>query len=93
MELIIISWLCIAHIIYYVSLEPLTFDNTIQTNNEKYITALFWPYVIFIFLVQTLITGLHYVLRGFNWLEEYCEDIYWDIDCFHAFLLEMRKKP
>lgn len=98
--LIFLIWIGVAHVRYIISAVKETnstlsfsekyFSASLETTLiEKYVAALFWPYTVFMAVVQYCIDGIFgfiYMLRD---IENYFIDIYWDFQCFYAFLQEM----
>lgn len=97
MELIIITWLCISHIIYMVT--SLRYTNSIEEINlsSLYCRSLSWPLTLTAAVVVFVVGLLCFILDAFGRIGEYLTDIYWDYDIFMSFLMQyvadQRRKP
>lgn len=100
MELFIfLLWICIAHIMHFINAIRITNQSTTFSEKyfettqqqlliESYVSALFWPYSLLLFIMDYSVQSMFGWLRLLKDLENYIEDIYWDIDCFYAFIQE-----
>ena len=94
MELLIITWLCIAHIIYFFLAVMSTNDRTLSVDLnelliEQYVTCLSWPVLILVGLIFVTYITVTYLLLGLDWLYNYVGEIYWDLQTYYAYLQEM----
>ena len=97
MEILIILWILIAHCIYMPF--AINFTNNISFEHldssliEMYVLCIFWPFVIAFAAVYLLGMGIILLREGIGWLWDYLGEIYWDIDCFIAYMQTVARKP
>lgn len=89
MELIFLTWIMIAHCIYMYHAVKITNTNSDVSLTDMYVNCLAWPFAI----VDIAKLCLAYVIDGIGWAWEYLGDIYWDIDCFVAYMQTIARKP
>jgi len=78
-NIIILLWIAIAHLIYVLRIAISKKDNEL---NYLYASCLIWPFSIGD-LIAICIT---FILDGFKWLDEYIDDMYWDIMMFYSYM-------
>lgn len=79
MNIIILSWITIAHIIYILRIAISKKDDEL---NYLYASCLIWPFLI-ADLFALMVT---YLLDCTSWLGEYVLEIYWDFMLFYSYM-------
>jgi hypothetical protein len=97
MEIFIIIWVLIAHCIYMPF--AVKFTNNLSSENlddsliEIYVLCILWPFVLAFCAIYLLGLGIILLRESIGKAWEYLGDIYWDIDCFVAYMQTVTRKP